>query len=275
MDPTAFTVFGLEIKWYGIILTTAMITAVLLSMKNGKKQGFVGDDFLDIGLIALPVAILFARAYYVIFKLSSYETVWEMLDIRQGGLAIHGGLIGGVLAGILVAKYKKMNISKAVDVVVPFIALAQSIGRWGNYVNQEAFGRATNLPWAITINGEKVHPTFLYESIWDFLVFAVLIRKSESKEYDGQLAAYYMILYSLGRFFIEGLRTDSLMIGSLRTAQIASIVMIVLGILVILLLKDRGIGTAYVGYSEGRNSYRFAKALRHDEKNNPSGGNED
>ncbi|MDO4711083.1 MAG: prolipoprotein diacylglyceryl transferase [Peptostreptococcaceae bacterium] len=272
MDPTAFTVFGISITWYGIILTFAMVLAVTLSMKSGKKQGFVADDFLDIGIVALPTAIICARAYYVLFNLSSYDTIWDMINIRQGGLAIHGGLIGGVLAGVIVAKIKKMNIIRAMDVVVPFIALAQSIGRWGNYVNQEAYGVATDLPWAITINGQKVHPTFLYESIWDLLIFALLARKSGNKDYDGQLAAYYMILYSLGRFFIEGLRTDSLMLGNLRAAQIASIVMIVLGILAILIFKDRGIGPSYVTFPKGKNSYSFAKALRKEENDRKKNG---
>lgn len=272
MNPTAFTIFGIGITWYGIILTTAMVLAVTLSMKSAKKQGFVADDFLDIGIVALPVAIIFARAYYVLFNLSSYQTFWEMINIRQGGLAIHGGLIGGILAGVLVAKFKKMNIIRALDVVVPFIALAQSIGRWGNYVNQEAYGRATDLPWAILIDGQRVHPTFLYESIWDFLVFLILSRKSNYKDYDGQLTAYYMILYSLGRFFIEGLRTDSLMLGSLRAAQIASIVMIILGILAILIFKDRGIGSSYVGFSKGKSSYNFAKTLRKEDGKSQKNG---
>lgn len=261
MNPIAFTIFGLEIRWYGIIITSAMALAVTLSMKSGKKQGFVPDDFLDIGLYALPTAIVFARAYYVIFNWSSYASIWEMLDIRQGGLAIHGGLIGGVLAGVIVAKIKKMNIIKAMDVVAPFLALAQGIGRWGNFVNQEAYGGETSLPWAITINGMKVHPTFLYESIWDVLIFLLLLKKSNHKDYDGQLTAHYMILYSLGRFFIEGLRTDSLMLGNLRAAQIVSIIMIVLGILVILLRKDTSIGQPYKEMGAGRSSYSFAKQL--------------
>ncbi len=245
MDPVAFTLFGLEIRWYGIILTSAMVVAVFFSMRSGRKQGFVEDHFLDIAMFALPAAILCARLYYVLFNLPSYDSLWEMLDIRQGGLAIHGGLLGGVLVGMLVAKRKGMNVIKAADVVAPFIALAQSIGRWGNYVNQEAYGRETTLPWAITIDGMQVHPTFLYESLWDFTVFVLLLKMTGKKKFDGQIAAYYLILYSVGRFFIESLRTDSLMIAGMRTAQIASLLMIALGVVMILLLRKKGIGEAY------------------------------
>ncbi len=258
MNPTAFSIFGVGITWYGIILTTAMVLAVFLSMKFGKSQGFREDDFLDIGLAALPTAIVFARAYYVIFNLDMYSSFAEMINIRQGGLAIHGGLIGGALAGILVAYFKGMRIIKAADVIAPFIALAQSIGRWGNFVNQEAYGRPTNLPWAITINGTKVHPTFLYESIWDFLIFALLIRLSKNKKFDGQITALYMILYSVGRFFIEGLRTDSLMLGSLRAAQIASIVMIVAGVAIILLFAKNGVNSPYREGVDGSNHFFHA-----------------
>lgn len=272
MSATAFTIFGLEVQWYGIIITCAMVLAVMLSMKSGKKQGFVEDDFLDISIIALPTAIVFARAYYVLFNLSSYSSIWEMVNIRLGGLAIHGGLIGGVLAGVLVAKSKKMNIIKAMDTISPFLALAQSIGRWGNFINQEAYGRETTLPWAITVNGMKVHPTFLYESMWDVLIFGLLYKKSQNKDYDGQITAHYMILYSLGRFFIEGLRTDSLMLGNLRAAQIVSIVMIVLGILVILIRKDKGVGPAYLGIGKGRSNYSFAKQLSENKNEKSKGG---
>ena len=255
MNPTAFSIFGIGITWYGIILTTAMVLAVFLSMKHGRAQGFREDDFLDIGLAALPTAIVFARIYYVIFNLSAYSSFAEMINIRQGGLAIHGGLIGGALAGVLVAKYKGMREIKAADVIAPFIALAQSIGRWGNFVNQEAYGGPTDLPWAITIDGVKVHPTFLYESIWDFLVFVFLIRLSRNKKFDGQVTALYMILYSAGRFFIESLRTDSLMLGSLRAAQVASIAMIVVGVVLILSLQGKGIQSPYRIGVDGSNHF--------------------
>lgn len=265
MDPVAFTIFGQDVMWYGIIITAAMVLSVALSLKNAEAQGFESDDFLDIAIYALPTGVIFARAYYVLFNLPMYHSFAQIIDIREGGLAIHGGLIGGILAGYLVVKIKRMNFYKAADVVAPFLALAQSIGRWGNYINQEAYGRATSLPWAITIDGVSVHPTFLYESIWDFLVFLILLRKSKNKDFDGQLISLYLILYSLGRFFIEGLRTDSLMMGSLRAAQIASILMVLLGALLLMLRRNKGLGMAYVGQRSGCSNYNFAKDLKNKE----------
>ncbi len=262
MNPVAFTIFGQEVMWYGIIITAAMALSVALSAKSAAAQGFESDDFLDIALFALPTAVIFARAYYVIFNLPMYDNFIEMLDIRQGGLAIHGGLIGGLLAGFVVVKAKKLNFFKASDVFMPFLALAQSIGRWGNYVNQEAYGRATNLPWAINIDGVNVHPTFLYESIWDFMVFLILLKKSKNKDFDGQLVSLYLILYSVGRFFIESLRTDSLMFGNLRAAQIASITMIILGLLITLIRKNKGLGPVYMGMGGQHSNYFFAKDLK-------------
>ena len=261
MDPVAFTIFGQDVMWYGVIITAAMVLSVTLSSKHGEAQGFETDDILDIAIFVLPTAVIFARAYYVIFNLGAYDSLVEMIDIRKGGLAIHGGLIGGILAGFIVVKVKKMNFFKAADTFAPFLALAQSIGRWGNYINQEAYGGPTNLPWAIQIDGVSVHPTFLYESIWDFLIFLFLLRKSKNKEFDGQLMSLYMILYSLGRFFIEGLRTDSLMLGQLRAAQIASIVMILLGLIVFLMRKTKGLESAYTGNRRAQSNYYFAKNL--------------
>lgn len=262
MNPVAFTIFGQEIMWYGIIITAAMVLSVSLISKSAESHGFKGDDFLDIAIFALPVAVICARAYYVIFNLPMYDNFWKMIDIRQGGLAIHGGLIGGVTAGFIVAKAKKMNFFKAADVVAPFVALAQSIGRWGNYINQEAYGRPTDLPWAILIDGVRVHPTFLYESIWDFLVFGILLKKLKDKEYDGQVMALYLILYSAGRFFIEGLRTDSLMLGHLRAAQIASLLMILWGFLLLAFRKSKGIGNSYMDSRTNQSNYHFAKEVK-------------
>lgn len=245
MDPTAFTVFGIEIKWYAIIITSAMILGVYLTMNKAKKQGFEEDHILDIAIVALPLAIICARAYYVLFNLEMYTSITEMINIRLGGMAIHGGLIGGFLGGYMVTKYRKMNTLKVMDLVAPYLILAQAIGRWGNYVNQEAHGGPTNLPWGIMVNGVKVHPTFLYESLWNMIVFFILIRVDKHKKYDGQIVGLYLILYSAGRFFIEGLRTDSLMVGPLRTAQLISIVMIIGGIILMRATSKKGIKPSY------------------------------
>lgn len=260
MNPVAFTIFGQEIMWYGVLITTAMVLGVTFSAKIASGQGFKGDDFIDIALFVLPVSIICARAYYVVFNLELYDSFLDMINTRLGGMAIHGGLIGGVVTGFLVTRVKKMNFFKAADIFAPFLALGQSIGRWGNYINQEAYGRPTDLPWAIMVDGLAVHPTFLYESIWDFLIFILLFRKLKSKKYDGQLMAAYLILYSVGRFFIEGLRTDSLMLGGLRAAQIASLAMILLGLAIVCLRRDKGLRAAYWNTDIGSNYY-FAREV--------------
>lgn len=245
MNPTAFTIFGIDIKWYAIIITSAMMLGIYLTMKTSEKQGFVADHLLDLALVAIPCAIICARAYYVIFNFSTYDSFIDMINIRLGGMAIHGGLIGGFIGGYIVAKRKNMNVLKVMDIISPYLILAQGIGRWGNFINQEAHGGPTNMPWGIMVDGVRVHPTFLYESIWDVAVFIVLLKLSKNKKFDGVITALYMILYSIGRFFIEGLRTDSLMIGPLRTAQLVSIAMACLGIFIIYKNKDRGILPAY------------------------------
>lgn len=245
MNPTAFTVFGIDIKWYAIIITSAMMLGIYLTMKTGKKQGFIEDHLLDLALVALPCAIICARAYYVIFNLEIYDSFMEMINIRLGGLAIHGGLIGGFIGGFIVAKRKNMNILKVMDIVAPYLILAQAIGRWGNFINKEAHGGPTDLPWGIMVDGIKVHPTFLYESLWNLIVFGLLLKFSKNKRFDGLICGLYMILYSLGRFFIEGLRTDSLMIGPFRTAQLTSLLLIVLGGTIIYIFRNRGVKSAY------------------------------
>lgn len=245
MNPTAFTVFGIDIKWYAIIITSAMMLGIYLTMKTGKKQGFVEDHLLDLALVALPCAIICARAYYVIFNLEMYDSFIEMINIRQGGLAIHGGLIGGFIGGLIVARKKHMNVLKVMDIIAPYLILAQAIGRWGNFVNKEAHGGPTDLPWGIMVDGIKVHPTFLYESLWNLLVFGLLLKLSKNKKFDGFICGLYMVLYSIGRFFIEGLRTDSLMIGPFRTAQLTSLLLIALGGTIIYVNRKRGVNSAY------------------------------
>lgn len=261
MDPVAFNIFGIDIMWYAVIITTAMVLGTLLTIRSGEKQGFVGDHILDIALVAIPLALIGARLYYVLFNLELYQGDWmSIFNTRLGGMAIHGGLIGGFLGGYIVAKYRKMNLLKIMDVAAPFLILAQAIGRWGNYVNMEAYGGPTSLPWGILIDGVMVHPTFLYESIWNLAVFALLIYIARRKKFDGQIAGLYMIMYSVGRFFIESLRTDSLMIGGLRTAQIVSILLIVGGIVFMFMVKKYGLRPAYPELSI-RNDYMFAKSI--------------
>jgi len=229
LDPVAFEILGVEIRWYGILISIGMLLGYYLALREARKIGVNEEKMLDLFLVVIPAAIIGARLYYVLFNLDYYKNdIIKMINIREGGLAIHGGVIAGVLAGYIFTRVNKLDFWKLADVVAPSIILGQAIGRWGNYINQEAYGRPTNLPWGIIINGVKVHPTFLYESIWDFLVFLFLIFYRKSKKYDGEIFHLYVILYSIGRFFIEGLRIDSLMIGPFRTAQVLSLALIVI-----------------------------------------------
>ena len=228
MSRVAFSIFGLDIMWYGVLMASAMILCVFLALKEGKRVKISEDDILNLAIIAIPCGLLGARLYYVIFNWSWYSKhMSEILNFRGGGMAIHGALIGGILAGFIYTKIKKINFFKMADTVMIGIPLGQAIGRWGNYINGEAHGGPTSLPWGIMVDGVKVHPTFLYESIWDLGIFIFLWFFRKHKKYEGQLAIYYLILYSLGRFFIEGLRTDSLMIGPLRMAQVISLTTII------------------------------------------------
>ena len=223
-NPIAFTIFGVDIRWYGILVATGILVAVTLAYLRFPKHGLKSDDLLDIALISVPVGIIGARAYYVIFQWEDYAgDIGKILDVRGGGLAIHGGLICGFLAGFLVCRHKKIKFLDAIDAVIPGVALAQAIGRWGNYFNSEAHGGPTDLPWAIMVNGQGVHPTFLYESLWCLFLFIFLSIKDSNRKFVGQTFLLYCILYSLERFFVEWLRTDSLMIGPFKQAQLLSL----------------------------------------------------
>ena len=163
----------------------------------------------------------------------------RIINIREGGLAIHGGLLYGFGAAVILCYFWKVRPLNALDLVAPAVALAQSIGRWGNYFNSEAHGGPTDLPWAVTIDGITYHPTFLYESIWCFLLFFILIYIDNRRKFEGQTILLYGILYSIERFFVEGLRTDSLMLGPFRQAQVISIVIIVVCIIAYVILSKR------------------------------------
>jgi phosphatidylglycerol:prolipoprotein diacylglycerol transferase len=240
MDRVAFSLFGIDVMWYGILMAAGMMTAILIALKESKRVGIDEDDVINIAIIAIPVGLICARIYYVVFNWSDYAgNFMEIINVRGGGLAIHGGLIGGILAGFLYTKFKKMNFFKTADSVMLGMPLAQAIGRWGNYINGEAHGGPTDLPWGIMVDGMKVHPTFLYESVWNLCVFAFLVLTRKKKKYEGQIMVNYIVLYSLGRFFIEGLRTDSLMFGPLRMAQVISLIGIIGGVIAHFYLSNK------------------------------------
>ena len=236
MNPVAFTLFGLEVRWYGIFIATGALLAIFFAEKLIERNPRVPKEAaVDVSIFALPLGILGARTYYVLFEWQYYSAhLSEVLAIRNGGLAIHGGLIGGSLAIFIYCRTKKISFFELLDMLAPGVVLAQGIGRWGNFMNGEAHGGVTTVPWAINVGGQMVHPTFLYESMLDVGIFLFLyFYLSKKRRFSGELAGAYMILYGIGRFFIEGLRTDSLYIGPLRTAQVVSIIGIALGILLL------------------------------------------
>ena len=232
-NPVAFSLFGVDVMWYGVLIAFAVILCCIIAYFRAPKFGLVSEDFIDIFLCGAPAGIIGARAYYVAFSWDTYKNnLSEILNFRGGGLAIHGAILGAALGIFIYCKAKKQPILRWADLMAPLWPLAQAIGRWGNYFNSEAHGTATTLPWAIYCDGEWVHPTFLYESIWCLLVciFLFVFQKKGGYKFRGQLICLYACLYSVERFFVEGLRTDSLMIGSLRQAQLISIGAFALGL---------------------------------------------
>ncbi|NLY09732.1 MAG: prolipoprotein diacylglyceryl transferase [Tissierellia bacterium] len=235
MNPVAFTIGSFEIRWYGLLIAMGMAIGIFLAIKETEKYQLISEDtFMDFMLWMIPSAIIGARLYYVVFKWDYYaQNISEIINIREGGLAIHGGIIGAVIAGLIYCRLKRISFWQMADIISPSLILGQAIGRWGNYANGEAHGGPTNLPWAISVNGINVHPTFFYEFIWDLGIFVILyFFLKKKKSFDGQIFSVYLVGYSIGRFLIEGLRTDSLMLGPLRIAQVISILMIVLGVVI-------------------------------------------
>jgi len=250
MNRVAFEIFGLEILWYGIIISFAMVIGTILALREARKKNISEDDILNIILLVIPSAIVGARVYYVIFEWQSYKNdIILILNIRQGGLAIHGGVIAGLIVGFIYVKKKGLKFFKLGDIFAPSLILGQAIGRWGNFFNQEAHGGPVSEQFInifpefiknnMYIQGQYYHPTFLYESIWNFLVFIFLIMYKNKKKFDGEILLLYGILYSLGRFFIEGMRTDSLMLGPIRIAQLMSLLIITICVAIYFYNKKR------------------------------------
>lgn len=245
MNSTAFSILGLDIKWYGIFIASGAILGMLVAKYTSKLRNANYDEIINTLIISLPIGIIGARLYYVIFEFNYYkDNLWQIFNIRQGGLAIHGGLIFGLLSAIIYTRYKKLNFLQMADAAVPSIILAQSIGRWGNFFNQEAHGGEVSEAFiskfpkfiqnGMYIDGTYYHPTFLYESIWNLSCFIVLLFIAKKTRRNGITFFSYITFYSLGRFFIEGLRTDSLMLGPIRVAQLVSLTGFTFGLLILL-----------------------------------------
>lgn len=237
-----FLSFGpFTIYWYAIFIVTGITIGFVLADMKARKIGLPKDTITDLLLYGLPISIISARLYYVIFEMDSYiSNPISIIKIWEGGLAIHGGLIGAVITGVIYCNKRKLSFWLVADVVAPSIVIGQIIGRWGNFMNQEAYGnivsrsflQSLRLPDFIInqmfIDGAYRQPTFLYESLWNVGVLIILILLSRQKKFTGQIFLTYIMLYSVGRFWIEGLRTDSLMLTpNLRVAQILSVILLV------------------------------------------------
>jgi phosphatidylglycerol:prolipoprotein diacylglycerol transferase len=246
--PILIQLGPIAIRWYGLLIASAVLIGVTLSQYLAKRRNVDPNLVGDLAIWLVIGAIPCARLYYVLFEWEQYaQRPEDIIAIWKGGIAIHGAILGGLVATIIFARLQKVSVWLLADLVVPSLILGQAIGRWGNFFNSEAFGRPTDLPWKLYIppqqrppefiNYDYFHPTFLYESLWNLMVFAILMtlffrdlkRKPHLKV--GTLALVYMVSYSLGRFWIEGLRTDSLMFGPLRMAQMVSLGEITLGLL--------------------------------------------
>lgn len=270
LDPVAFTIpilGGWDVYWYGILIALGFLLAFLYGLKHAKTLNINEDRLIDGVIITTPLAIIGARAYYLLFY-SPSEFFSSFFNVHEGGLAIYGGIIGAVVGAAISCKVRKINFIDCLDLIVPCLFIGQAIGRWGNFFNQEAFGTNTTLPWGMfsqgisgtyehivalgdtSLNPElPVHPCFLYESLLCVIGFIILNSIIKRRKFKGQLALLYGIIYGTGRTLIEGIRTDSLMIGSLRVSQLLSVLIVIACIvLYVLILKKSRKTDAYGRY---------------------------
>ena len=252
MDRIAFSLFGIDVNWYGLIITCGMILAVLYALWHAKHEGVKSDDIIDLALTLIFCGVIGARLYYVIMEFDQYlvtggtfwknvgGTLYNIIAIWNGGLAIYGGIIAGFLAAMVVARAKRIPFPVIADIAGPSVMVGQIIGRWGNFVNVEAYGAETTLPWrmgvlysfndgASFISETFVHPTFIYESLWNLVGLILITWLYKKKKFHGQMFLTYMTWYGFGRMLIEGLRADSLYVGSIRISQLVGLVTFVVG----------------------------------------------
>jgi len=255
LDNVAITLFGVDLYWYGIIIGCGVVLGFFLAYFTAKKLGYNADLIIDFIIVAIITCVIGARLYYVIFSWDQYkDDLWKIFAIREGGLAIYGAVIAAIITAIIFTKCKKLNFWVFTDIVILGLPLGQAIGRWGNFINKEAFGGFTESLFAmrymkdavrgipqgvleniVNVSGIEyiqVHPTFLYESLWNIALVILMLIMTKRKKFDGQIVATYFLGYGIGRFWIEGLRTDQLIIGStgIAVSQVVSIVLIAIGI---------------------------------------------
>ncbi len=250
VNTTAFSIGSFSVQWYGIIIACGFMLAILYGYAMAKKMNIDRDKFFDGIIVGLICGVVGARLYYCIFYPGDkyINNPLEILNIKEGGLAIYGGIIGGLLGGGITCKLRKLKVSACIDTAVVGFTIGQCIGRWGNFINQEAFGGATSLPWGMQSDATEkvvvgpVHPCFLYESLWMLLGFILLhLFTRYKRRYDGQTTLMYMLWYGIGRFFIEGLRTDSLTVPGLdiRVSQLISAAMVIVSVVLLIIFRKR------------------------------------
>lgn len=250
INKVAFTLFGHDVVWYGILITLGIVLACVYASCRAKNEGLTTDDVLDYAIYAVIFGVLGARIYYVASEFSRFkaatfgQTLYNIIAIWNGGLGIYGGIIAGILAIIVVSRFKKVHPLKALDMISPGVMIGQIIGRWGNFFNAEAFGYETTLPWRMGIRNIHypetifVHPTFLYESLWNLIGFLIINALYKKKKYHGQIFVMYITWYGLGRMLIEGLRSDSLMVfGLFRKSQVLAGICFLAGAIILIILE--------------------------------------
>lgn len=250
INPVAFSIGNFHVYWYGIIIAAGFLLALIYASFSCKKMNIDINRLFDVVIVALIAGVIFARLFYVVFYPGDkyWKNPLEIFQIHDGGLAIYGGIIGAVVFGSLMAKLRKLKVTAVLDIAALGFLIGQCVGRWGNFINQEAFGSATELPWgmhsentAAVVDG-NVHPCFLYESLLCLLGFVLLhFFTRRFRRYDGQTFLLYIVWYGACRFFIEGLRTDSLIIPgtSLRVSQVIAAACVVAGIILLVLFRHR------------------------------------
>lgn len=265
INRVAFTVFGVPIYWYGVCIALGLLLGMLYAFRYAKSYGIDADRMVDVIFASTIAAIIGGRAYYVATAPFEYQSIWEMIDIRLGGIAIYGGIIAAFAMGALMCRVRKVPMLPMFDLAAQGFLIGQCLGRWGNFFNQEAFGGNTTLPWGMISESTQqylqavqetlaaqgmtvdpsmpVHPTFLYESIWCGLGFLLLWRYSKHRRFHGEMTLLYMMWYGFERFFVEGLRTDSLMVGNVRISQAVAALSVAAALVlwVILRRKYRGV----------------------------------
>lgn len=251
VNEVAFSIGSFQVRWYGIIIAVGFLLAIIYASRSAKKMNIDMNRLIDAVIAGLIGSVICARLYYVIFYPGSkyWDNPVEIFKIHEGGLAIYGGIIGAMVFGGITAKIRKLKVAAVLDIASLGFLIGQGVGRWGNLINQEAFGTATDLPWGmysdnttLVVPGRPVHPCFLYESILCLLGFVLLhIFTRKLRRYDGQTFLLYIVWYGVSRFFIEGLRTDSLLLHvvNLRVSQVLAAVCVVVGVILLVAFRHK------------------------------------